>query len=380
MIPLMIVQPYVPTYRVPFFRALRTELASAGVDMVLAACTPQGPIVARGDDATVAEADMILKENRIPLGRKSIGWRRLNAPLKQVAPDYVVVEQAIKNFENYPLLARSKWKVGPQVAMWGHGRTYSTHQSLAETRLKEWLTRQADWFFAYTAAGAKQIVSHGFDKDRVTILNNTIDTAHLANGLANITKSDEDNFRRIHGLTKGQTGLFIGGVDEHKGIGFLLESAIRIEKTLPGFVLLVGGSGTQTDLVVDLERRGGPVRYLGRLDGFGKALALTASDLMLIPQWVGLVAVDSLVAGTPIVTTRHASHSSEFEYLSTGVNSVVCDYDVSDYVNTVVATLQNAEYLSSIRLGALRDASSYSMTGMTENFVNGVLRWVGQGG
>jgi len=52
------------------------------------------------------------------------------------------------------------------------------------------------------------------------------------------------------------------------------------------------------------QERGGPIVWLGRVDDHDKAIALHAADLLLIPESVGLVAVDSLAAQVPLVTTE----------------------------------------------------------------------------
>ena len=45
----VIVQPYVPQYRLPFFERLTDTLAESGVELVVAAGSPEGAQAARGD-------------------------------------------------------------------------------------------------------------------------------------------------------------------------------------------------------------------------------------------------------------------------------------------------------------------------------------------
>jgi len=168
----LIIQPYIPAYRVPFFAALRSELENHDVDLSVAACLATGTSASRQDDSTLQSADIVLKEKRVSLGGKSLGVRRVGWILENLRPDLIIVEQAIKNVEVYPLLARNGRLGGGRVGMWGQGRTYSTRQSGIEVLFKQWLTRRSDWFFAYTQEGADYVVSRGFDHSRTTVICN----------------------------------------------------------------------------------------------------------------------------------------------------------------------------------------------------------------
>jgi glycosyltransferase involved in cell wall biosynthesis len=375
MIRLLIVQPYVPSYRVPLFEGMRKTLGEAGIEMAVAAGMPQGEAGLRRDRATDSGPDFVLSERRLAFASRSVNVRRLGSALDAFCPDFVIVEQAIKNLETYPVLARHLARRGPRLAMWGQGRSYSTRQSAIESEIKQWVTRRCDWFFAYTEGGAVYVKSHGFDASRVTVLNNTIDTAQLSAELAAVTAKELGAFLVRLGLTTGRVGLFLGGVDQHKGIDFLLESAVLIEQALPGFVLLIGGSGAQANRVQLLEARGGPVRYLGRIDGHDKALALKAAEVLLIPEWVGLVAVDSLVAGRPIITTQHPSHSPEFEYLVPDSNCVVTPHERPVHALQVAELLRSPLRIRELQEKALLDSQRFSMEAMVDRFVDGILRW-----
>ncbi len=375
---LLIVQPYVPAYRVPLFQRLRTELSANGIDMRLAAAIPRGDVAARGDSVTAEVADFTLHESELRLGGKTLKARHLKASLRSFEPNYVILEQAIKNLETYPLLARRLATGSPRLALWGHGRSYSVQQSRVSAQLKQWLTRRGDWFFAYTETGAQSVVDGGFDPKRITVLRNTIDTEQLGRDLLAITEVELADWMAANSLTPGRTALFLGGVDAHKGIDFLMEAARELAERLPGFTLLVGGAGARVDAVRAQEQETGATRYLGRLQGRDKAMALRASDLMMVPEWVGLVAVDSLVAGCPIVTTDHPSHSPEFDYLRADSNCVVSEHSVA-HVRAVEGLINNPVRLERIALHAVEDAAEYTMGGMAERFVHGVQLWRGEG-
>lgn len=363
----LLVWPYLPAYNVEFVRRSRHRLALQGHELILLTGS-QG--LQRGDEADV-EGRRLLRERAARLGGRTLLLRHL-PPVR--SSDLLIVEQAVKNLETYPLLLRRPDR-SPGVAMMGHGRSYSVAQSPVLASFKQWLTRRGDWFFAYTVEGADHVISRGFPRSRVTVVHNTIDTDQLAHDLSAVSDEELAHFCAEHRLTRGRTVLFLGGVDRRKGIRFLLESARYASAQLAGFTLLIGGSGVALDEARARERAGDPVRVLGRLDGHGKAVALAASEALAIPEWIGLVAVDSLVAGRPIVATRHPSHSSEVAYLQPGRTGLFADHDPVAYAHCLTGLLMDPARLSAMQRACRAASVEHGLDLMVDSFVGGVVSW-----
>ena len=372
---LLIVQPYVPSYRAPLFAAMKQQLSEIGIDLAIAAADPGGGQRQRSDNCTALFADFKLQSRQMSFAGRKLIWRDLSASLEAYEPDLVIVEQAIKNLESFGPLLAQRFGDRPQVAMWGHGRSFSTGQSRFEAALKQLLTRRASWFFAYTPTGAEHIIRKGFSASRVTTLWNANDSESLRRDLASLTNEEVERFQRELGLTSGRTALFIGGVDQPKGIPFLLAAARLVAESLPGFKLLVGGTGDMAKLVEAEVITGGPVQALGRLDGRQKALALAASDIMMVPQWVGLVAVDALVANKVLLTTDHPSHSPEIEYLSFGVNAVMTSHDVRSYASAALRCLDRPDSLVVKESASSSTPTGLGISFMANNFIEGIRQW-----
>ena len=372
---LLIIQPYVPSYRVPLFRNMKELLSGFGVELAIAAPLASGHDSSRNDDETAIFADFVLESHQVKIGKKSFFKKDLHHVLNFFDPNMVIVEQAIKNLETWSLATRPKYRNIPKVAMWGQGRSYSTAQSNVEAEMKQWLTKRMDWFFSYTQSGAQHVIEHGFPKNQVTFLNNSTDTFSLQKAISLISAKNLESYLQSHGLTRGAVGLFLGGIDERKGVPFLLEAAQEIVKSCPEFKLLVVGDGSLAGEVRGLQERGGPVVYLGRVDGNQKAIALCAADLLLIPEWVGLVAVDSLAAHVPIVTTAHPSHSPEAEYLTKGKNVLCVEHNVRVFADSVTRLLGDRTELE--RLSGNCEILEYelSIESMADRFVTGIKAW-----
>ena len=377
---LLIVQPYIPDYRVPFFRELRTALREVDVQLAVAAVGASGDQGLRADDVTAQEGDYRLHERSLSIGSRRVKYRRVGAAIREFRPDLIVVEQAVKNVEGWNLILKSTMGIGPRIGMWGQGRSYSTQQSRVEAEAKQWLTRRSDWFFAYTHGGADFVASHGFPKDRISVLQNSTDTRRLRRDLVTLSSLEITSFVQQHDLTPGRVGLFLGGVDEHKGIRFLLEAARECASRLPGFRLLVGGAGGLAPLVMSAQEAGEPVVYLGRVAGKEKALAMTVADIMMIPEWVGLVAVDALAAGLPILTTNCPSHSPESEYLSPGLTAVFTDHNPVEYAHQSVHLMERPEELKRMSHECTSRSRDLTVENMANRFSSGVRSWVGRRG
>ena len=260
--------------------------------------------------------------------------------------------------------------------MWGHGRSYSTPQGPAP-RSETVAHAPIGVVLRVHAGGADHVIANGFPTTRLSVLNNTIDTDCLKRDLEAVSDVDVDAFSRRHGLTPGKTALFLGGVDSAKGIDYLLKSAQFAAQMLPGFILMVGGAGAQLGDVQAAERSGAPVRALGRLDGLDKALALRAAEVLALPSSIGLVAVDSLLSGVPIVTRDNSTHGPEIEYIEDGVTSIWIrsNADASEYALALVNLLEAPARLATMRQECLMEAPKYSLDLMVDAFVEGVLAW-----
>lgn len=371
----LLVQPYIPAYREQLFVGLKQTLAEIGIQFTVAAALPRGTDAMRRDDRTRQVADYVLSERRLPFFGKSLKYRSLKSAMNKAAPTHIIAEQAVSNIETLVLLSKTSPRSVPRIGLWGQGSSYSASPSVGTTRLKRHVTMKADWFFAYTESSAQRIEKYGFPSNRVTVLNNSVDTAQLFRDLASVTSDARSAFMIENGLHEGKVALFLGGIDERKGIPFLLDAARRASELLPGFTLLIGGAGSMGHLVREEQANGAPVRYLGRLEGRKKALALSSSSLLMIPEWVGLVAVDSLAAGRPIITTNHPSHSPEFEYLVDGENSMIVDHDVEKYARSVLHLLLDSQRLGAMQMKARQGAEALSIDNMIERFKTGIRLW-----
>jgi glycogen synthase len=106
--------------------------------------------------------------------------------------------------------------------------------------------------------------------------------------------------------------LFAGRIVLEKGIEVLLDGMRLAQHRAPGsFSLSIAGSGP-TSYVEELQRRSSDnsayVHWLGRLDRRGLAREYASHDITVVPStWeepFGLVAIEAMAAGLPVIATR----------------------------------------------------------------------------
>ena len=96
---------------------------------------------------------------------------------------------------------------------------------------------------------------------------------------------------------------------------------------------------------------------------------------VMVPQSIGLVAVDSLAAGVPIVSTSHPLHGPEAEYLEDRKTAVFVEHETSCYAEAIADLLIDTERLEAMAQACIRESDSYSLENMAQAFIDGVLAW-----
>jgi len=106
--------------------------------------------------------------------------------------------------------------------------------------------------------------------------------------------------------------LYVGRFTALKGLDRLLEAAAHLKRSRDFRLMIVGGDGEQTTEsreLTRLSRRFGildRVTFAGRVDHEDMPLYYSAADVLALPshyESFGLVALESLACGTPVVTT-----------------------------------------------------------------------------
>jgi glycosyltransferase involved in cell wall biosynthesis len=362
----VIVQPYVPAYRVPLFEQLGSRLAEHNVELRVAAGRPTDKQAARGDSVEASFIDRV-ESWEMSVGGPLFGLKRVSSSVMDAS--LVVSELKATALENYWLTFRFQGR----HALWGH--VYSTvgESNRIDLLLERWLMRRSAHVFAYTDKGGSVAMAAGLSPSRVTALRNTVDTTGLRSEMSRLTPSAVNEFCLRHDLRGGLTVASVGALDDSKRIGFLLESIELLCARFPDLDVIIAGDGPRAEEVRSFAATRPAVFAVGRVDEYGKAVISQVASLLLNPGRVGLIAVESLVMGTPIATTDWRNHSAEIDYLQSGRNALITADSVTAFVRDVTGLLTENERLQALRAGALATAGRYELSYTVERFAAGIL-------
>lgn len=362
-----IIQPFVPNYRLGLFDALAARLESEGLELEVWHAQPKGRVAARGNAAT-GPWSVPIRQHRLSIGRRNITVRNVHARSRRVRA--VIAGLASTNLETYGLAADPSVR----LMLWGHGRNYTAGNNGLDQTMETWLRRRSAHVFTYTESGKEHLVAAGTDPEKVTVVQNSTDTRALRRAVSELPASAAWDLRDEHNLGTGPVCLYIGAFDEPKKLPLLFEAADLIHAALPGFRLVLAGAGPDEPEVRRSVDKRPYSRLMGRVNADGLARLSTVASAVLIPGRVGLVAVDALALGLPIITTNYALHAPEADYLTAGIDSVWTDMSAEAYAGGVLDALRRPERLNSLALAALHRGREFSVEDSARRFADGIIR------
>lgn len=356
-------------YRTGFFELLRARCKSMGVQLELVHGGATRRELAKKDVGSLDWATRV--ENRCwEVGERDIIWQ----PFPKVArdADLLVVMQESRILSNYPILLKRIF--GKRVAYWGHGKNFQSDapQGLRE-KWKQIVLGKVDWWFAYTDMTKDILVKSGFPEERVTNLNNAIDTSGFKADLASVDDKKIADVRASLGLLASDPlALFCGSLYPDKKLELLVSASDYVRARLPNFSLVVIGDGPSMPFLKEAQRSRPWLHTVGVKKGKEKAAYFRCCDVMLNPGLVGLHIVDAFCAGLVMVTTGNARHSPEVAYLKNGVNGYSTDDSPEAYGDAVLRLLTDKELLARMKAASYSDSEYYSLENMVENFAKGI--------
>jgi glycosyltransferase involved in cell wall biosynthesis len=366
-----IIYTYIPQYRWRFYEVLKGELERVGIELLLIYGEPS-PSAALKKDAVELNWGRKIHNVYFTLGRWVFCWQPVLSLIKEA--DLVIVEMANKLLVNHILVLLNNLRL-KKVAFWGHGRNFQAKET---DRFSEWIKRiissKVHWWFAYNNTSARQVESLGFPEERITIVQNSIDTTQLIMELEKLTSEDLEQLRLQIGISGHHVGLYVGGMYPEKCLSFLLDSLICVREKVPDFEMIFIGSGTEANLIESAAKKYGWIHYLGPKFNNEKVPYFALAQLFLMPGLVGLAVIDCLALAVPLVTVNNSLHSPEIEYLHDGENGLMVDAgeEPEVYAQAVIDLLNNENERMRLVEGCISSRSQYSVENMANNFANGI--------
>jgi L-malate glycosyltransferase len=360
----LVVQRRLTHYRAPFFEALKRELDQRGIDLVLACGTPMSDELSKRDSGEISWS------HALPT-RYFFGGRLCWQPYQQLATNVDLVVIALENKLLFNLWSQF-FDRNRKVALWGHGANLQGDPHSLREKFKSLVAKKADWWFGYTDMSLPLITRTGFPAERITILNNAVDTNEIKRQMQEVDSARLAALRQSMGILGNNVGIYIGSLYSEKRIEFLLQSCLLIRQRVPDFEMLIVGAGPDETIVRKFTENNSWIHYLGPQKGQAKVDLLRLAKLVLNPGLVGLGILDSFVCQVPLVTTDCGIHSPEIVYQKNDVNGIMTSNSQDDFVRAVVDLLSNENSLNVLRQGCAESAKRYTVENMAINFAEGV--------
>jgi L-malate glycosyltransferase len=368
----LIIQRRMTEYRIPMFEALRDKLSDKGIDLTVAWGTPAAEEVARQDEAELSPG-IRLPTRYFGVGTVRLIWHSL--PRQMVSEsDLVIMPHENSMLSNYRFLLHRGHK-SERLAFWGHGANLQANGGgIVRSKIKSWMTSKVDWYFAYTALSVDKLRQAGFPSNRITCLNNAIDTEQLVEWKTGISSLEKKALLKELGLTGGHLGIFIGSLHKDKRLDFLFSAADHLRDKFPDFELPIIGDGPLRGEIKRFVEFRKWANWVGAKHGREKVLYASLGQVMLNPGMVGLGILDSFAMGIPMVTTDCGIHSPEISYLETGRNGFMVPDTEDDFVRCVSELFEDQDLLGRMKSNCQDDAQKYTIDKMADNFCEGIIR------
>jgi len=165
----------------------------------------------------------------------------------------------------------------------------------------------ADRIIATSTHEKNQMVRfYGAQPDRIEVIPCGVD-------LTLFRPIDKNEARQKLGLSNGKIVLFVGRIEPLKGIDILLNAVASLEDKDDLRVLIIGGDSGDSEEVARLSWLatdlgiGEKVAFVGAIEHERLPLFYSAANICVVPSYYesfGLVALESLACGTPVVASR----------------------------------------------------------------------------
>jgi glycosyltransferase involved in cell wall biosynthesis len=363
----LILYKTMPQYRFEFFSLLKKKLMDEGIDLRIV----YGSLDSKGKEDSREIAFGQYRENKlIRIGKHQLIWQPCLPEIKDA--DLVIVEQANKLLINYVLLFRRLF-TRRKFAFWGHGLNMQDREKSFLNRFKKLYSNYTDHWFAYTPRVRNRLIESGYRPDRITVVDNAIDTRRLVADFNAIPDAATAALKKELNISDSdRVFIYCGALYKEKRLDFLIETADRIVALGYAFKLLIVGGGPDADFVRQAAASRPWLIMTGPKFGAEKALYFKIADLFLMPGAIGLAVLDAFAFRTPMITTSYEFHGPEFEYLVHDYNGIVTGNTQEEYVSQVLQLLDNPGRIAYLKENCGVSSGIYTVENMVDNFAKGV--------
>jgi len=223
----------------------------------------------------------------------------------------------------------------------------------------------SDVVVALTNWEKTEVMKFGVPEEKITVIPNSIDVSKYERPV-------KLNFKKRFSID-GEMLLFLGQPSRRKGYEYLIKSVPGLKKKFPDIKIVFAGyrrggelEGVCKSLGVEKD-----VVFTGYLSEDDKIAAFKECDAFVLPtlyEGFGIVFLEAMACGTPIVTTDVAGNS---EIVRDGVNGVlVKPKNVDSLVDGIVKIVDNQEFRRVIKNSNLKGVKLYDSKKIVKKYLD----------
>lgn len=207
------------------------------------------------------------------------------------------------------------------------------------------ILKDASQLIAVSNIEVDQYKQIGIPDEKIIVIPNGIDTESFR------TLPKNGIFKKKYGISEKHVILFLGRLNEIKGIDFLIESYAKLVSEMDDVSLVIAGPNdgfkNKAELLIS-QLNLHNVKFIGYISGVDKYAAYLDADVLVYPSFFeifGLVPFEAIMCGTPIIVTDGCGCGEIVKEANCGY--LVKYGDVDDLAKKIKTILENPELSSS---------------------------------
>jgi glycosyltransferase involved in cell wall biosynthesis len=282
--------------------------------------------------------------------------------LRKNKPKIIVHELAV-GILSLPLVLLARKILGYKFVLWGHTYNrkigFNPKKNLSD-KYRLWLQRRADAIITYSNSEKEELINCGIDRNKIFPALNTLATDKFLPIRNSFEKIGKENIKQALGFAHQFNLVFIGRLNEDKWPQYAIDVLnVLLNKKSLSIALHFVGSGRMEKSLLEYSNKNGlqnNVFFYGEIYDENKSgKLLFASDMMIMPGYVGLSVNHAFCFDCPVITfemiNNVPAHSPEIEYIIHGETGFIVKHkSIEDMAETIYNYLNDEQLKKEVKI------------------------------